>query len=84
MSTIRGLHSSGKAAPAPARARRRATHPGHATSAPGPLACTRVGEAGARLSGGEHQRVSITRAPLKRAPIVLLDEATATLDPAEN
>lgn len=42
---------------------------------------TRVGEGGATLSGGERQRVSIARAILKDAPIVLLDEATAAIDP---
>lgn len=42
---------------------------------------TPVGEGGCTLSGGEKQRVSIARAFLKDAPIVLLDEATASLDP---
>ncbi len=44
---------------------------------------TRIGENGEKLSGGERQRISIARAMLKDAPIILLDEATASLD-AEN
>ena len=41
---------------------------------------TVIGENGVRLSGGEKQRISIARAILKKTPIILLDEATSSLD----
>lgn len=42
---------------------------------------TVIGESGGTLSGGERQRLSIARAMMKDAPIIILDEATANVDP---
>ena len=42
---------------------------------------TIVGSSGSQISGGERQRIAIARAMLKNAPIVILDEATAFIDP---
>lgn len=44
---------------------------------------TNIGKNGCQLSGGESQRISIARAFLKNASIILLDEATASLDVGE-
>src|SRR3970282_912026 len=60
----------------------RAAHPHEFIAALSDGYNTRVGERGMRLSGGERQRISLARAFLKDAPILILDEPTSSVDMA--